>query len=94
MPEMISLEEARALVLSHAAPLPVETVPVLDAVGRVAAADLKSDIDISPFAHSAMDGFAVRRRRRKRRSNWTSWPRSRRATCLKAPSRTGSACAS
>ena len=60
MPEMISLEEARALVLSHAAPLPVETVPVLDAVGRVAAADLKSDIDISPFAHSAMDGFAVR----------------------------------
>ena len=60
MPEMISLEEARALVLSHAAPLPVETVPVLEAVGRVAAADLKSDIDISPFAHSAMDGFAVR----------------------------------
>ena len=59
MPEMISLEEARALVLSHAAPLPVETVPVLDAVGRVAAADLKSDIDISPFAHSAMDGFAA-----------------------------------
>ena len=56
MPEMISLEEARALVLSHAAPLPVETVPVLEAVGRVAAAD----IDISPFAHSAMDGFAVR----------------------------------
>ena len=60
MPEMISLEEARALVLSHAAPLPVETVPVLEAVGRVAAADLKSDIDISPFAHSAMDGFAGR----------------------------------
>ena len=60
MPEMISLEEARALVLSHAAPLPVETVPVLEAVGCVAAADLKSDIDISPFAHSAMDGFAVR----------------------------------
>ena len=99
MPEMISLEEARALVLSHAAPLPVETVPVLEAVGRVAAADLKSDIDISPFAHSAMDGFAVRaaelaERRRKRRSNWTSWPRSRRATCLKALSRPGSACAS
>ena len=60
MPEMISLEEARALVLSHAAPLPVETVPVLEAVGRVAAAGLKGDIDISPFAHSAMDGFAVR----------------------------------
>ena len=60
MSEMISLEEARALVLSHVGPLPVETVPVLEAVGRVAAADLASDIDIAPFAHSAMDGFAVR----------------------------------
>ena len=60
MSEMISLEEARALVLSHVRPLPVETVPVLEAVGRVATADLASDIDIAPFAHSAMDGFAVR----------------------------------
>ena len=60
MPEMISLEEARELVLSKVEPLPVETVPVLDAVGRVVAAPLSSDIDISPFAHSAMDGFAVR----------------------------------
>ena len=60
MSEMISLEEARTLVLSHVRPLPVETVPVLEAVGRVAAADLTSDIDIAPFAHSAMDGFAVR----------------------------------
>lgn len=60
MPEMISLEEARALVLAHVSALPIETVPVLDAVGRVAAADLSSDIDVSPFAHSAMDGFALR----------------------------------
>lgn len=59
MQEMISLEEARELVLSRVEPLSIELVPVLDAVGRVAAADLKSDIDISPFAHSAMDGFAV-----------------------------------
>lgn len=28
-------------------------------MGRVSAADLASDIDIAPFAHSAMDGFAV-----------------------------------
>lgn len=60
MPEMISVEEARALVLSRVEALSVETVPVLEAVGRVAAADLKSDIDIAPFAHSAMDGFALR----------------------------------
>lgn len=60
MLEMVSVEEARDLVLSHVETLPAETVPVLDAAGRVAAANLKSDIDISPFAHSAMDGFAVR----------------------------------
>ncbi|WP_080800073.1 molybdopterin molybdotransferase MoeA [Arabiibacter massiliensis] len=60
MPEMISLEEARALVLAQVKALPAETVPVLEAVGRVAAADLRSDIDIAPFAHSAMDGFALR----------------------------------
>lgn len=60
MPEMISVEEARELVLSHVSVLEPETVSVLDAASRVAAADLKSDIDISPFAHSAMDGFALR----------------------------------
>ncbi len=59
MKEMISLEEARELVLSRVEPLPVESVPLLDAVGRVSACDLHSDIDIAPFAHSAMDGFAV-----------------------------------
>lgn len=59
MPEMISLEEAQELVLARVSALPVETVSVLDAVGRVAAADLASDIDVSPFAHSAMDGFAL-----------------------------------
>ncbi len=59
MTEMISLEEARSLVLSHVEPLPTETVPLLDVVGRVSADALASDIDISPFAHSAMDGYAL-----------------------------------
>ena len=48
------------MVLAHVSALPVDTAPVLEAVGRVAAEDLRSDIDVSPFAHSAMDGFAVR----------------------------------
>ena len=60
MTDMISLEEARELVLAKVAPLGSEEVPLLDVVGRVAAADLTSDIDIAPFAHSAMDGFALR----------------------------------
>lgn len=59
IPPMISPEDARALVLSHVNALPAETVPLLDAIGRVAAADVESDMDVSPFAHAAMDGFAV-----------------------------------
>ena len=57
---MISLEDARELVLSHVELLDVEEVGVLEVIGRVAAEDLASDIDIAPFDHSAMDGFAVR----------------------------------
>ena len=60
VPEMISLEEARGLVLSRVEAMPTEEVGVLDVIGRVSAEDLASDIDISPFAHSAMDGFALR----------------------------------
>ena len=60
IPEMISLEDARALVLSRVSALDVEEVGVLDVIGRVAAEGLASDIDIAPFAHSAMDGFALR----------------------------------
>ncbi len=60
IPEMISLEDARELVLSCVEPLEAEEVGVLDVIGRVAAQDLASDIDIAPFAHAAMDGFAMR----------------------------------
>lgn len=40
--------------------MPAETVPLIEASGRVAAEDIASDMDVSPFAHAAMDGFAVR----------------------------------
>ncbi len=60
VPEMISLEDARELVLSHVEALATEEVGILDLIGRVAAEDLASDIDIAPFAHAAMDGFALR----------------------------------
>lgn len=59
--EMKSVEDALALVLSKVEALPAEEVPLLEAVGRVAAADLTSDCDITPFDHSAMDGFGLRR---------------------------------
>ena len=60
MREMISPEEARELVLSKVQAGRVVTVDLLDALGRVAAQDVVSDMDVSPFAHSAMDGFALR----------------------------------
>ncbi len=60
MGNMISVEDARTLVLEHVEVLDAEIASVLAATGRVAAANLCSDIDISPFAHSAMDGFALR----------------------------------
>jgi len=60
IPEMISLEDARELVLSRVQVMPTEEVDILQVIGRVAAEDLASDIDIAPFAHAAMDGFAMR----------------------------------
>ena len=55
----ISIAEARARVLAHTPRGPVVRVPLVEAAGRVAAEDLRSDIDITPFDDSAVDGFGV-----------------------------------
>ncbi len=57
---MISVEEARAYVLKHFKPLEPERVPILDALDRVLAEDIVSDLNVPPFNNSAMDGYAVR----------------------------------
>jgi len=57
---LISVEEALAEILSHVRPLNPERVAILDALGRVLAEEIVSDIDIPPFDNSAMDGYAVR----------------------------------
>jgi len=57
---MISVDEARARILEHFHPLEAEEVPILKALDRVLAEDIYSDIDIPPFANSAMDGYALR----------------------------------
>jgi molybdopterin molybdotransferase len=57
---MISVDEARARILEHFRPLEPEKVPILEALDRVLAEDIYSDIDIPPFANSAMDGYALR----------------------------------
>jgi molybdopterin molybdotransferase len=60
MPEAMTVEEARELVLALVKQLEDEEVGLLDALGRVLAEDAASDIDVAPFDNSAMDGFAVR----------------------------------
>ena len=60
IPAAISIEEARALIVESVKPGRVETVSPVDALGRVIAADLFSDIDVTPFDDSAMDGFCMR----------------------------------
>ena len=56
----MTVEAARQLVLDRIKTLPAEEVSLLDALGRVLAADATSDIDVAPFDNSAMDGFAMR----------------------------------
>ena len=55
---MISFDEAAARVIRAAWPLPVEAVPLPQALGRVLAEDLHADIDMPPFNKSSMDGYA------------------------------------
>lgn len=56
---MILVEEAQKRILAHIEPTPVIEVPVWQAAGLPVARDLVADIDLSPFAASAMDGYAV-----------------------------------
>jgi molybdopterin molybdotransferase len=57
---LLSVADALALVLADAHPLPVEAAALLDAHGRVLAADLAALRTQPPADVSAMDGFAVR----------------------------------
>ncbi len=57
---MLSVEEARERVLKAFHPLEPESVPVLEALGRVLAEDVSAGEDIPPYANSSMDGYAVR----------------------------------
>ena len=57
---MLSVEEAFARIVSQFAVLETDTVPLLDALGRVLAEDVVSGEDVPAFDNSAMDGYAVR----------------------------------
>ena len=58
--DMLSVAEAQRAILATIKPLESETIELLDALGRVLAAEVRSDIDLPPFDNSSMDGYAVR----------------------------------
>ncbi len=60
MASLMPVAEALQRVLADARPLPVESIPLNDAHGRVLAEDLVALRTQPPAAVSAMDGYAVR----------------------------------
>jgi molybdopterin molybdotransferase len=59
--ETIPLEEARQLIAEACRPIDrVERIRLIDASGRVAAADVQSTRDVPPFSRAGMDGYAVK----------------------------------
>jgi molybdopterin molybdotransferase len=61
-PNRIGLERALEIVGMRAAHhrVPIETVPLAEARGRVLAQDVRAPHPLPPFDNSAMDGFALR----------------------------------
>jgi molybdenum cofactor synthesis domain-containing protein len=58
---LVPLDDARSFVLEHVrGSLPVETVTVAEAVGRVAAERVVAPEAVPAFDNSGMDGYAVR----------------------------------
>ena len=57
---MISVDRHLADCLAAVGPLPVESLPLREARGRVLATDVVSAIALPGFDNSSMDGFAVR----------------------------------
>lgn len=57
---MMDVFTARALIAGQARPLNSETLPLIEAHQRIAAADITAAVDVPPAANSAMDGYALR----------------------------------
>lgn len=57
---MLALEAGLAQILAALPTLPTEIIPLSEADGRVAAAEVTAGTDLPPFDNSSMDGYAVR----------------------------------
>jgi molybdopterin molybdotransferase len=56
---LLTVAQARERILAAIDPLPPESVPIDEALGRVLAGGLCAAGDVPPFASAAMDGYAV-----------------------------------
>lgn len=57
---MLSPGQAARTILETLSPLPVECIPLPEALHRVLGTDMRSPIDIPAWDNSAMDGYAAR----------------------------------
>jgi molybdopterin molybdotransferase len=57
---LITVEDARAMVLAELSALPTESVPIDLAHGRVNAEEVRAASPVPPFDNSSMDGYALR----------------------------------
>ena len=58
--ERADVEEVDEFLARRTLPLPAESVPLLECVGRVLCADVEAQVSVPGFPRSAMDGYAVR----------------------------------
>jgi molybdopterin molybdotransferase len=56
---MISVTEAKGLVLTHTVPLEAIVLPIANASGYILSEDILAEYDIPAFIQSSMDGYAI-----------------------------------
>ena len=64
---MITVEEASAIIANTKVNLQSEKKPIQSALHYVLAADCISSIHMPPFRQSAMDGYALRLKKRRKK---------------------------
>ncbi|REJ81005.1 MAG: molybdopterin molybdenumtransferase MoeA [Bacteroidetes bacterium] len=57
---MVSVEEARKLLLHNVSLLPAAETDLMHSTGMILAEDIHSPVNMPPFRQSAMDGYAIR----------------------------------
>jgi molybdopterin molybdotransferase len=57
--DLLTVQQAQQIILSHTLDLGVETVPFMESLGRVLKEEIKADRDFPPFNRISMDGIAI-----------------------------------